>query len=135
MWLGSHVSVAMAEAGSCSSNSTSSLGTSMCCRCGPKKQKKKKKKKKIPNVLSFFPFFFFFFFFFGLFRADLWHMKVPRIGVELELWLLATATATPDPSHVCDLHHSSWQPRIFNPLSGTRDRTCILMDTSRIHYY
>ena len=27
------------------------------------------------------------------------HMEVPRLGVELELWLLAytTATATPDP--------------------------------------
>ena len=27
---------------SCSSNSTPSLGTTICCRCGPKKQKKKK---------------------------------------------------------------------------------------------
>ena len=32
------------------------------------------------------------------------HMKVPRLGVELELQLLAyaAATAMPDPSHVCD---------------------------------
>ena len=36
----------VAEAGSCSSDSTPSLGTSICLRCGPKKQKKKKKKKK-----------------------------------------------------------------------------------------
>ena len=37
------------------------------------------------------------------------HIKVPRLGVESELWLLAyaTATATRDPSCVCDLHHSS----------------------------
>ena len=32
-------------------------------------------------------------------------MEVPRLGTELELQLPAytTATATPDPSHVCDL--------------------------------
>ena len=35
-------------------------------------------------------------------------MEVPRLGVESELQLPAytTATATPDPSHVCNLHHS-----------------------------
>ena len=38
--------VAVAEAGSCRSVLTPSLGTSICQRCGPKKQKKKKKKKK-----------------------------------------------------------------------------------------
>ena len=45
--LGSDVAVAVAvvEAGSYSSNSTPSLGTSICRRCGPKKQKKKKKIK------------------------------------------------------------------------------------------
>ena len=45
-WLGSSVAVAVAEAGSCSSYSTPSLGTSMCLRCGPKTKKKKKKKRK-----------------------------------------------------------------------------------------
>ena len=59
------------------------------------------------------------------------HMEVPRLGDELELQLLATATATAtwDPSCVCDLHHSSWQCRILNPLSKARDQTHILMDT------
>ena len=33
---------------SCSSNWTPSLGTSICCRCGPKRKKEKKKKKKKP---------------------------------------------------------------------------------------
>ena len=35
-------------------------------------------------------------------------MEGPRLGVELELQLQAytTAMATPDPSHICDLHHS-----------------------------
>ena len=34
---------------------------------------------------------------------------------------LHTATATPDPSLVCDLHHSSWKHRILSSLSKARD--------------
>ena len=62
------------------------------------------------------------------------HMEVPRLGVELELQLpaSATATATWDPSGICDLHHSSWQHRIPDPLSKARDQTRILMGTSWI---
>ena len=43
----------------------------------------------------------------------LWYMEVPRLGVQSELYLLAytTATATPDPSHICNLHHSHGNPR------------------------
>ena len=59
-------------------------------------------------------------------------MEVPRLGVKLETQLLAytTATITPDPSHICNLHHSSWQslPR------EARDGTQNLVDTSRVHY-
>ena len=42
-----------------------------------------------------------------------WHMEVPRLAVQSELQLPActTATATPDWSCICDLHHSSWQCR------------------------
>ena len=47
MWLGSGVAVAMAVAGSYSSDSSPNLGTSICCIYGPKKQKKKKKKKRL----------------------------------------------------------------------------------------
>ena len=52
-------------------------------------------------------------------------MEDPRLGVELELQLLAytAATAAQDPSYVCDLHHSSQQCWIPNPLSEARDRT------------
>ena len=45
----------------------------------------------------------------------------------------ATATATQDPSRVCDLHHSSQQHWILNPLIEARNWTRILMDTSRVH--
>ena len=40
-------------------------------------------------------------------RLHLWHMKVPRLGVELELQLLAyaTTTAMQDLSHICKLCH------------------------------
>ena len=59
---------------------------------------------------------------------------VPRQGVQSELQLPAytTVTARPDPSRVCDLHHSSQQPWILNPLSEARDRTRNLMVPSRI---
>ena len=59
-----------------------------------------------------------------------------RVGVESELWLLtsATAKATRDPSHICNLYHSSWQRQILNPLSEARDRTCILIGASWIHF-
>ena len=65
-------------------------------------------------------------------------MEVPRLGVELELQLLAytiaTATTTWDLSHVCDLHHSSQQYWILNLLSEARDQTCKLMVPGRIHF-
>ena len=62
-------------------------------------------------------------------------MEVPRLGVKLELQLpaYATAIATQDPSHVCDLHHNSQQHQSINPLSDARDGTHILMDASRVH--
>ena len=64
-------------------------------------------------------------------------MEVPRLGVKSELQLLATATATAtqDPSHVCDLYHSSRQRQIPVPQSDARDQTHILMDTSRIRFH
>ena len=64
------------------------------------------------------------------------HKEVPRLGVELELQLpmYTTATATQDLSHGCDLHRSSWQHQIPNPLSKARNWTHILMDTSQIRY-
>ena len=64
------------------------------------------------------------------------HMKVPRVGIKLELQLLAhaIATATQGPSHVCNLHGSSWQLQILNPLSKARGQTRVLMDSSQVRY-
>ena len=62
-------------------------------------------------------------------------MKVPRIGVELELQLPAYATETPDPSHVCNLYHSSRQRKILNLLSEDKDQTDHLMDTSCVCFH
>ena len=80
-----------------------------------------------------FIFIYLFIVFLGL---HLQHIEVPRLGIISELQLLAytTATATSDLSSICDLHHSSGQRWILNPLSEDRDRNCILMDTSQDPY-
>ena len=52
---------------------------------------------------------------FAFFRLHLQHMEVPRLGVGSELQLPTyttdttynTAMATWDPSHICNLYHSS----------------------------
>ena len=66
--------------------------------------------------------------FFGFSGLHPWHMEVPRLGSESELKLLAytTATATPELSHVCDLHCSSWQP--VDPF------TCCVTNTISINF-
>ena len=50
-----------------------------------------------------------------------------QVGIKSELQLSAytTATATGDPSRICSLRRSSRQRQILNPLSKTRDQTCI----------
>ena len=65
------------------------------------------------------------------------HMKVPRLGVESELQLptYSTVTATQDPSCICNLHHSSRQCQIPDPLSKAKDQNCGLMDTSQIRFH
>ena len=66
-----------------------------------------------------------------------WHMEVPMRGVESALQPLAytTATATQDPSLICDLHHSSLQHWILNPLIEARDRTHNLTVPSQIRFH
>ena len=55
-----------------------------------------------------------------------------RIGAVAPAY--TTATATPDPSCVCNLHHSSQQRQILNPLSEGRDQTLNFMVPNRIHF-
>ena len=80
--------------------------------------------------------FFLFIYLFCFLGPNLWHMEVPRLGVESELLpAYAKVTATPDPSHVCNLHHSSQQCKILNPLRRAKDWTHILMDTSQVCFH
>ena len=81
--------------------------------------------------------FFLFFFFLVFLGLHLWDMEVPRLGFESELWPLAyaTTTAKPDRSCVYDLHHSSRQHQILNPLNKARYWICILMDPSQICFH
>ena len=67
-------------------------------------------------------FFFFFLTFLGPHRQ---HAEGPRLGAEMEPQLLAytTATATWNPSLICDLHGSSQQHWILSPRRGARDGT------------
>ena len=76
---------------------------------------------KLPERYSFF-------FFFLLFRAAPkaygGSQARGQIGATASgLQAHVTATATQDPSCVCDLHQSSWQGLILNTLSKARDRT------------
>ena len=76
-----------------------------------------------PIPLFIFKKNYFFYFYFLLFQghtSGIW--KFPGQVVKLQLPLLACtrATAKWDPSHVCDLHHSSWQCQILTPLNEAR---------------
>ena len=83
-----------------------------------------------------FIYLFIYLFIYVIFLLHPQHTDVPRLGVQSQLQLLAytTATAMLDLRQVCDLHDSSWQCWILNPLSEAGDRTCILMDTSWVRY-
>ena len=93
---------------------------------------------KLQQILIFCPFLFhlfllpclFFFFFFFVFGPHMQHMEVPRLGVELELHLLPYHSH----SNICDLHCSSWQHWIPDPLSEAGDRTHILMNAGGIRF-
>ena len=80
--------------------------------------------------------FYFYLFIFGFLGPHLWHMEVPRLGVESKLQLPSniTATAKPDLSLVWDLHHSSQQRQILNPLSEARDGIHNLIVPSQIRF-
>ena len=55
MQLGSGIAVAGAQASSCGSNSTPSLGTSICHRYSPKKKRKKESRIVVTFLVSHVP--------------------------------------------------------------------------------
>ena len=82
------------------------------------------------SYLELIQLFFFFFSFLG-YTCGIWKFSGwGQIGAAAGTY--TTATATKDPSCICDLHCSLWQRWILKPLREARDRTCILMDTSQV---
>ena len=142
-WVGDPVLSSCSIGCSCSCDSTPSLGTSMCCGCGPKKQKTKENvyswaqsqlhRISISNswAIRFVLFLLFIFSSFIFLGQHLWH--IPWLGVQLPAY--TTATATWDLSHVRNPHHSSRQCRILNLLSKARDQIRNLMVPSEIHLH
>ena len=84
-----------------------------------------------PSKVFFLSFIFFAFL--GLYPQPL---GGPRLVVPSKLQLPArvTATATPDPTCVCELHHGLWQCWILSPLIEARDRTYNLVVPGQIHF-
>ena len=95
--------------------------------------------QRLFNIFFLFIYLFIIYLFlsFVLLGLHLQHTEVPQardlIGA-VAAEAIVTAIATSDPSQVCDLHHSSWQPQILNPLSEARDRTRNLIVPSRIRF-
>ena len=81
---------------------------------------RKSAKEVWSHVLFYFVLFYFILFFRTAPLAYGSSQDKGRIG-ELQLPVYATATATPDPSHICNLCHNFRQCRIFNPRSEARD--------------
>ena len=85
------------------------------------------------NLHSFFSFSFLFFFLFRTAPAAYGSFQ-NRGWIRAAVAAYTTNTAIQDPSSICNQHHCSQQCWILNPMSGARDQTPALMDTSRVHY-
>ena len=93
-----------------------------------------------PSVEKHVSSFFFFLFFFGLFMATLMafghsHARSLIRAVTAGQHHNHTAATTPNLSHICNLHHSSWQRRILDLLTDARDWACILIVISWAPYH
>ena len=94
-------------------------------------------KNWIRNIKALFSVFWGFFFVFLPFSR-----AVPVVygGSQARGRIRAVATrlhqshSNADPSCVCNLHHSSQQCWILNPMNKARDQTFTFMDTSRVWY-
>ena len=64
------------------------------------------------------------------------HMELPRLGVELELYMLtcATATATSDLSPICDLRHSHGNIGFLTHLARPGIETASSWILLRVHF-
>ena len=109
-------------------------GVSCSPKVGNKEGTESKNSKEIVFALRVVlaPILFIYLVFF--LQPHLRHIETPKRGVESELQLPAytTATATPDLSHICNVHCSLRQGWILNPLREARDGIHILMDASRV---
>ena len=83
--------------------------------------------------------FLFLFLFFGLLGPYPWRTEFPRLRGQNQSYSCkppcTTATAVVDPKGICNLHHSSLQRWVPDPLIKARDWTHILMETSRIRFH
>ena len=104
------------------------LGTSTCCGRSQKQQK-----KLLKGLLLFYYFHFFCLFAFSRATPEAYRDSQAGVQSELQLQAYSRAAATRDPSCVCDLHHSSRQCRVLNPLSKGKDQTRNLVVPSQIH--
>ena len=77
--------------------------------------------------------FYLLFFFFKGCRCGIW--KFPGWGLNWSCSCQSKPQPQPDPNLVCDLHHSSRQHWIPNPLSKVRDWTHTLMDASWVRFH
>ena len=83
----------------------------------------------LQQVLAFYILFIFLFIYLFIYLIFCFlgpypqHMEVARLGLQSELPAYTTVIAMPDPSCVTDLHCSSWQRQILNPLIEARDGT------------
>ena len=85
---------------------------------------------RIPFIFIFFVFCFLFFRAAGVAYGN----SQVRGQIGAPAANLYHSHSVPDLSGVCNLHCSSWPHCIPNPLSEARDPTCILMDTSQVHF-
>ena len=74
---------------------------------------------------------------FVLFRATptAYGYSQARSHQSYSCWAYTTATATWNPSPICDLYHSSWQHQILNPPIQASNPTSNHMVPSRIHFH
>ena len=84
------------------------------------------------SFVFFLSFFFVFSVFFFRAATSAYGGSQARGQIRAVATSLHHGHRTPDPSRICDPHHSSWQRRILNTRSEARDRTRNLMVPRRI---